>query len=233
LLLKMRSLNGWPSRWSLVLLMLASGAAFGLFASGVARADDPPPTTVPTPTLPTPVPAPAAPPPTTVRPPQKSTPPRSTPAKKTTTKGPTSIVATPTTSTRAPTTPAVVSPPTRVLPTHASTRAKTAQRKAKAAIERKQRASAARVKAGQTLGASVGFLVQPNTKSGNAGDLSSLFVILVFALAVACFLVALVPATAVPWRPVAMFISHRQLDLTLAGLALLAAAFWVYGMKGL
>lgn len=75
--------------------------------------------------------------------------------------------------------------------------------------------------------------MQPNTKSGNAADLSSLFVILVFALAVACFLVALVPATAVPWRSVAMFISHRQLDLTLAGLALLAAAFWVYGMKGL
>jgi hypothetical protein len=112
------------------------------------------------------------------------------------------------------------------------TRAKAAKRKAKAAAAVKARAPIARLKRG-TLGASVGFIVQQDTKTGSTpGNLGSLFAILAFALAIACFATALVPATAVPWRPVAMFISQRQLDLTLAGLALLVAAFWVVIMKG-
>jgi hypothetical protein len=43
---------------------------------------------------------------------------------------------------------------------------------------------------------------------------------------------ALIPATAVPWRPIAIFISYRQLDLTLVGIALLGATLMVYVMSG-
>ena len=42
-------------------LAVATGLAFGLFLPSIARAEDPPPTTVPTPTLPTPDPAPPKP----------------------------------------------------------------------------------------------------------------------------------------------------------------------------
>jgi cobalamin biosynthesis Mg chelatase CobN len=229
----MRSLGGWRSGTPLLLVMLATGVAVGLFASSAARADDPPPTTVSTPTLPTPVPAPAQPPART-RPAHKSAPrARSTPTRGTTTSRPKSGAAVPTSPTVAHARPTVVSPPTRVVPKQAGARAKKAERKAKAALGRKRKAPPPKVKAHQTLGAAVGFQMQPNAKSGNTHDTSSLFVILGCALAVACFCVALFPAAVVPWRPVAIFISHRQLDLTLAGLALLAAAMWVYGMKGL
>ena len=37
-------------------------------------------------------------------------------------------------------------------------------------------------------------------------------------------MIALVPATHVKWRPAAIFVSDRQLDLTVVGLALLVAA---------
>jgi hypothetical protein len=89
------------------------------------------------------------------------------------------------------------------------------------------------VKADQALGAPVRFLIKPNEKAEKSFNLSSLFVILSCALAIACFLIALMPAVAVPWRPVAIFISQRQLDLTLAGIALLGAALWFYIMQGL
>jgi cobalamin biosynthesis Mg chelatase CobN len=126
-----------------------------------------------------------------------------------------------------------VSPPTRVVPQHARAKPKATQRKTKAALKRKHRTPAAIAPTGQTLGASVGFLIQQNAKSGSSHDASSLFVILGLALALACLLIAWFPAAALPWRPVATFVSDRQLDLTLAGLALLAAALWVYSMKGL
>ena len=55
-------------------------------------------------------------------------------------------------------------------------------------------------------------------------DLSSLLILLGLAFAIACFMIALVPATHVKWRPAAIFVSDRQLDLTVVGLALLVAA---------
>ena len=91
---------------------------------------------------------------------------------------------------------------------------------------------AAKVKTHQTLGASVGFLLQPKAKSGNSLDVSFLFVILTCALALTCFVIAVVPVAALPWRPLRIFVSDRQQDLTFAGVALLAAALWVYGVKG-
>jgi cytoskeletal protein RodZ len=229
----MHSFRACRSRLLVLLLILATGVAFGLVASNAARADDPEPTTVSTPTLPAPVPAPSPPPAASKPPPRKSPPQtRSTPAPKSTTPRPTSRIATPTTPTLAK--PQPTSSPTRALPSKKRAKAKTA-RKAKAAIRRAETAEK-KVKASETLGASVGFLVQPKARAGKPSQdspLNSLVVILGCALAVACFLIALVPATAVPWRPAAIFISQRQLDLTLAGIALLGAALWFYVMQGL
>ena len=61
-------------------------------------------------------------------------------------------------------------------------------------------------------------------ESGGSFDLRSLLILLGLAFAIACFTIALVPATAVKWRPAAIFVSDRQLDVTVVGLALLAAA---------
>jgi hypothetical protein len=42
--------------------------------------------------------------------------------------------------------------------------------------------------------------------------------------AIACFAVALLPATYMRWRPAVIFASERHLDLTVAGLAFLTIA---------
>jgi hypothetical protein len=219
----MRSFRGWRSRLPLLLVILAIGVVFGLGASNAARADDPPPTTVPTPTLPAPVPAPSPPPPHKSSPPPRSKPsPRRTPAPAST-----PHIATPTPPiTRAPAhvAPAITSRATRVRP-------KPVRAKAKAATGRERRARATTVKAQQTLGASVAFLTQPRAKSAGTFSVGTFLVILGCALAFACFLIALTPPTVVPWRRAAIFVSQRQLDSTLLGMALLAATLMVYIMN--
>jgi len=68
---------------------------------------------------------------------------------------------------------------------------------------------------------------------GGSFNLGSLVILLGLGLAIACFAVALVPATHVKWRPVAIFVSERQVDLTIIGLALLVgAAFTFLWTKG-
>ena len=54
-------------------------------------------------------------------------------------------------------------------------------------------------------------------------DLRSLLILLGLAFAIACFMIALVPATHVKWRPAAVFFSDRQLDVTVVGVAFLVA----------
>jgi hypothetical protein len=225
--LTMRSFKGWRARLLLFLLILAGGVVFGVFASGAAGADDPPPTTVATPTLPTPVPAPTTPSPPPQKPPPQKPPPRRSkpPPQGTSTTHSTPHIATqtqPAAPSPANATPAVVSRPTRAQHKRAH---------ARAAIRRERSAPATPVKARQRLGAPVGFLTQPKARSGNPFDVSSLLVILGCALACTCLLIALVPATAVPWRPIAIFISQRQLDLTLVGIALLGATLMIYVMN--
>lgn len=219
----MRSFRGWQSRLPLLLVILSTGVALGLVASNSARADDPPPTTVPTPTLPTPVPAPSSPPPQKSLPPPRSKPsPRRTPTPRSTPHIATPIL--PVTPAPAQVAPAITSRVTRVRP-------KPVRAKAKAAIVRERSTRATTVKAHQTLGASVAFLTQPRAKSGSTFDVGSFLVILGCALAFACFLIALTPPRAVPWRPVAIFVSQRQLDSTLLGIAVLAATLMVYFMN--
>jgi outer membrane biosynthesis protein TonB len=87
---------------------------------------------------------------------------------------------------------------------------------------------------GGSLGASVSFGNPVQAGSGDAFDVGALLIVAGLSIGIACFTVALIPARRVPWRPAAIFVSERQLDLTLLGLAVLVASgfvfFWVKGL---
>jgi hypothetical protein len=86
-----------------------------------------------------------------------------------------------------------------------------------------------------TTAGAVGVPSVFHSKSGGGGslDFSSILIVLGLGIAIACFAVALVPATSVKWRPAAIFVSERQVDLTIIGLALLiGAVFTVFLTKG-
>jgi hypothetical protein len=86
---------------------------------------------------------------------------------------------------------------------------------------------------GGSLGASVGLRNPVQANSGGAFDASALLIVLGLAIAIACFAVAVIPATHVPWRPAAIFVSERQVDLTVLGFAfLMATAFMFFWVKG-
>jgi hypothetical protein len=81
-----------------------------------------------------------------------------------------------------------------------------------------------RLKVPNTVGASA---VLPNpirSASGGSAGIASLLIVMGLALAIACFSVAVIPAKAVPWRPAAIFVSERQIDVTVVGVGLLMAA---------
>jgi hypothetical protein len=199
-------------------LAATTGLAFGLFLPSIARADDPTPTTVPTPTEPTPDPAPP-----------KATPkPAPKPAAKPTPR----------------TTPRSYSTPTYQPPRQQSVAPRsTPKPKVRAHPKPKKKVKKAPVK--QTMTVLPKVSVTPpidaarvrnafQTESGGGSfNLGSLVILLGLGLAIACFAVALVPATHVKWRPVAIFVSERQVDLTIIGLALLVgAAFTFLWTKG-
>jgi hypothetical protein len=86
-----------------------------------------------------------------------------------------------------------------------------------------------------TIAGAVGVPGVFHSKSGGGGslDLGSIVIVLGLSIAIVCFAVALVPATSVKWRPAAIFVSERQVDLTVIGLGLLvAAAFTFFLTKG-
>jgi hypothetical protein len=208
-----------------MLLCAVAGVTFGL-AVPSAFADDPPPTTVPTPTLPAPDPAPPKPKPTPKPKPVSHPAPRTvhtTPAYH----PPTPAPVVPSSSSTRPTVHAQVKPKKKVV------RHKKAVVK-KAAPATTPTATLPTVTVLTTAGA-VGVPSAFHSKSGGDGSLNFSSILIVFGLgiAIACFAVALVPATAVRWRPAAIFVSERQVDLTVVGLALLvAAAFIFFWTKG-
>jgi hypothetical protein len=71
------------------------------------------------------------------------------------------------------------------------------------------------------------------TNSGGSFSLGSLLIVLGLSFAIACFSIAVVPATYVKWRPAAIFVSERQVDLTVVGVALLVAAAFTLYLTGL
>ena len=83
------------------------------------------------------------------------------------------------------------------------------------------------------LGA-VGEQVALKTKSNGSISLASLLIVLGLSFSIACFAVAAVPAAYWKWRPAAIFVSERQIDLTLFGVALLVGtAFMLLLARGL
>jgi len=75
----------------------------------------------------------------------------------------------------------------------------------------------------QVSGASIGSSNPLHPKSPASGGLASIFIVIALSFAIASLSIAVIPANRVPWRPVAVFVSDRQLDLTLVGFALLVA----------
>jgi hypothetical protein len=197
-------------------LAAASGLAFGLFLPSIARAQEVPPTTVSTPTLPTPDPAPTPKPKPTPKPAPKPAPkstPRTTPRTYSTPtyQAPRSQSVTPRTTTK---------PKVRAHP-------KPKKKKVQKAPVKTETTALPKVSVTPPVGA-VGVRNAFQTKSGGSSDLGSIVIVLGLALAIACFAMALVPATHVRWRPVAIFVSERQVDLTIIGLALLMGAVFTF-----
>lgn len=81
-------------------------------------------------------------------------------------------------------------------------------------------------------GASFGSSSALRAKSSGSGSLASTFIVLALGFAIACLSIALVPAKRVPWRPAAVFVSERQIDLTVAGMALLLATAFTLILTG-
>jgi len=193
-------------------LAAATGLAFGVILPSTARAQETPTTTVSTPTVPTPDPAP---PKTTAKPAPKRAP-KPAPRR---------------------TTPRSYSTPTYQAPRRQSVAPRSSP-KQKVRAPKKKVNKAPPVKQTTTVLPKVsvappidvvGVRHAFQTKSaGGSFDLGSLVIVLGLGLAIACFAVALVPATHVKWRPVAIFVSERQLDLTIIGLALLMGAVFTF-----
>jgi hypothetical protein len=197
-------------------LAAASGLAFGLFLPSIARAQEVPPTTVPTPTLPTPDPAPAPKP----KPTPKLAP---KPAPK----------STPRTTPRTYSTPTYQAPRPQSVAPRATTKPKVRAHhpKPKKKVTKVPVATETTVLPKVSVTPPIGAVGVRNafqTKSGGSSDLGSIVIVLGLALAIACFAMALVPATHVRWRPVAIFVSERQVDLTIIGLALLMGAVFTF-----
>ncbi len=202
-----------------IVLAAASGLVFGLLLPSVARADDPTPTTIPTPTLPVPDPAP---PKTTPKPTPKLAP-KPSPSRQVS---------------HAPRYSPLVAPSPTV---HAQVKPKTKKVRHKKVLHKKVLHKKVVVKKETTtlptvtiapVGA-VGVQAALNTKSGGSFSLGSLLVVLGLSLAIACLAVAVVPATYVKWRPAAIFVSERQVDLTVIGLVLLVVtAFMLVLTRG-
>jgi hypothetical protein len=206
-----------------VALAAASGLVFGLFLPSIARADDPPPTTVSTPTLPTPDPAPAP------KPKPKPTPkpaPKTTPAPRHVSPAP--VYTPPVRQTPSTRPAATVKPKVRAHPKPKLKPKKVVPRKP---TVKKRTTVLPKVVVPQPVGAVQSAF---KSKSGGGGlSLGSLMIVLGLAFAITCFMIALVPVTMVKWRPAAIFVSERQVDLTVVGLALLVvAAFTFFLTKG-
>jgi hypothetical protein len=198
-----------------IVLAAASGLLFGLLLPSVARADDPTPTTIPTPTLPVPDPAP---PKTTPKPTPKPAP-KPSPSRQVSHAPAYTPPAAP-----SPTVHAQVKPKTKKVP-HKKVRHKKV-------VVKKETTTTLPTVTIAPVGA-VGVQAALKTKSGGSFNLGSLLVVLGLSVAIACLAVAVVPATHVKWRPAAIFVSERQVDLTVIGLGLLVVtAFMLVLTKG-
>ena len=200
-------------------LAAAAGLTFGLFLPSSARADDPTPTTtVPTPTLPTPDPAPPK--------------PKAKPAPKPAPKPSPSRHVSHAPTYRPPVVPALSSTPAATVKPKVHAPVKPKKARPKKTIVTPTTTTVPKVTAAPPLGA-VGEQVALKTKSNGSISLASLLIVLGLSVSIACFALAVVPATHLKWRPAAIFVSERQVDLTLVGVALLVGtAFMLLLARG-
>jgi len=191
---------------------LTCAFALGPGAASAALADEPTTTSTP-PTTTEPAPDPA--------PPRKPKPkPKPAPARP---PAPTSHRSTPVSPTP------VVRPSSSTPRPRAHPKAKKVQR----TVHVKPKAAVPKIKVSKALGAIAGVRNATEVKGGGSVDVSSLLIVMGLALAIACFAMAIIPATYVPWRPAAIFVSERVVDLTLLGLVLfLAAGFTFFLTRG-
>jgi hypothetical protein len=202
-----------------VVLLVGAGLAAAVVPRALAAPaqEEPPTTTVPVPD-PTPDPAPPLKP--KPKPKPAPAPRRSTPAPAPT---PQPTYQAPSVQTQKPT----VKKPVRKAKKKV---VKTAQKKAP--VETTAAVTPTVKPASGTLGAAVGPRTAAQTRS-DSFDFSALLIVLGLTIAIACFTIAVVPATHVPWRTAAIFVSERQVDLTVLGFALLmATAFMFFWVKG-
>jgi len=206
-------------------LATASGLAVGLSLTPAARADDPPPTTVPTPTVPEPDPAPLPKPkPKPAPKPALKPAPKPAPSRKVSHAQTFRPPVAPSPSARRTVT---VKPKVRA---HVTPKPKKVLHKKP--VVRKKTTALPEVVIGAPVRA-VGVQNALSTKSSGSFSLASLLVVLALSVAIACFAAAAVPASSVRWRPAAIFVSERQIELTVIGVALLlATAFTLVVTKG-
>jgi hypothetical protein len=195
------------------MLAAATGLAFGLFLPSIARAQETPPTTVPTPTVPTPDPAPPKPKPKPAPKPAPNPAPRTTP--------------------RSYSTPTYQPPPQQSVAPRSTPKTKVRahpkpKKKVKKAPVKQTTTVLPKVDVTPPIGAERVRNAFQTKSGGGSFDLGSLVIVLGLGLAITCFAVALVPATHVRWRPAAIFVSERQVDLTIIGLALLMGALFTF-----
>jgi len=190
---------------ALIGMTLAARVAHG--ALPTRASDDPTPTTsTPTPTTPDPDPAP--PPPKPKAQPKPKPAPRPSP----------SPTPTPTPSPVVPSTPPASAPPQSVTPKvthHKPLKHKRARPKHHPPVAKPKPQFVTPL---VPVGAKSGASQAPATKP----DLAKLMIFGTLGLSLLLFALAALPARAVPWRPAAYFISHRQIDLTLFGIVLFA-----------
>jgi outer membrane biosynthesis protein TonB len=188
----------------------------------VALADDPPPTTTTPAPAPTPDPAPPKPKP---KPAPRSQPrPRPTPTP----------TPTPTPSPSSSPQPNVVhvQKPVVKKPVRKHVQPKKKVHRKKVVAKKPQPIVPTIITPPQVSGAAIGSTSVLHPKSPASGGLASIFIVIALSFAIASLAVALIPANRVPWRPVAVFVSDRQVDLTVAGFALLVATAFTLILTG-
>jgi hypothetical protein len=195
--------------------------AFVPIGAAAAPAQEPPPTTT---TVPTPVPDPAP-----VPAPKPTPKPAPRPAPK--------PAPSPQPSQPAPTPPVqqnpVVQPSPAVKTPVVTKKVQHKVHRAKPKRHVKPQPVVPKVEIPNPVGASVGLPNPVDAASGGSAGIASLLIVMGLAFAIACFAVAVIPATAVPWRPAAIFVSERQVDLTVVGLALFMAAAFMLILTGM
>jgi hypothetical protein len=200
-------------------LLLVSAFLFATTAVPAALADDPPPPTTtviatsPTPDPPPPLPKPKPKP----KPKPTPQPPAQTPPHQ---------FSPPSTPSHAPAVVHVTKPVVKKSPPRQHVKPK---KKAKAVAKPKP-ATVPTITVANPVPATAGLQTPTLVRPDGSTNVVSLLILLGLSFAIVCLGIAVVPAPHVPWRPAAIFVSERQVDLTVIGAALLLAAaltlFW-------